>query len=295
MAEGTTGSTVPRRQLGRHLRDLRGKARMTVRAAAHALEWSEPKIWRIETGQTSLRSFDVQAMCGIYGAPPDLTKALMALAKETKARGWWHSYGDIIPEGFDVYVGLEEAAASLSFYGNDVVPGLLQTEGYAREIIRTHLKEIDEQALEGRVRLRVERQALLTRSTAPPTFRALLSEAILRRPIGGSAVMHAQLAHLVYMSELPNVTIRVVPFSAGAHPGVVAGPFVILRFPANGEGHDSEPPTVYADGYTGSLYLDKPKEVQQYDDAFEGICKAALDEQASQRLIAEVAGSHERG
>ena len=97
MTEGITGSTVPRRQLGRNLRDLRNRSMLTVRTAAAELEWSEPKLWRIESGRTSLRSLDVEAMCRIYGAPPDLTEALMGLAKETKARGWWHSYGDVIP------------------------------------------------------------------------------------------------------------------------------------------------------------------------------------------------------
>jgi hypothetical protein len=294
MAEGPTGSTVPRRQLGRHLRDLRNKSRLTVRAAAKKLEWSEAKMWRIETGQTPLRSLDVQAMCSVYGAPAGLTEALMGLAKETKARGWWHAYGDVIPEGFDVYVGLEEAAESLSSYESDIVPGLLQTEGYAREVTRTHIRDIEDADLEGRVRLRIERQTLLTRVTDPPTLRVALSEAVLRRPIGGREVMAEQLAHLVYVSELPNVAIRAVPFEAGMHSGVVTGPFVILRFPVNGDGVDTEPPTVYADGYTGGLYLDKPREVEQYEAAFQGIWETALDEQASRRLISEVAGSHEK-
>lgn len=293
VAEGTTGSTVPRRQLGRYLRDLRGHARLTVKAAARKLEWSEPKIWRIETGRTSLRSLDVKAMCEIYGASEDLTEALMGLAKETKARGWWHAYGDVIPEGFDVYVGLEEAAASLSSYESDIVPGLLQTDGYAREITRTHIQGISNADLDGRVRLRIERQALLTRVTEPPTLHVALSEAVLRRPVGGREVMTEQLAHLVYVSELPNVSIRVVPFAAGMHSGIVTGPFVILRFPVNGDGVDTEPPTVYVDGYTGGLYLDKPREVEQYETAFTGIWEAALDEQASRRLLFDVAGSHE--
>ncbi|MFB6437015.1 helix-turn-helix domain-containing protein [Streptomyces sp. NPDC056411] len=295
MAEGPTGSTVPRRQLGRHLRDLRNRARLTVRAAAKKLEWSEAKMWRIETGQTSLRSLDVQAMCTVYGAPSDLTEALMGLAKETKARGWWHAYGDVIPEGFDVYVGLEESAAGISWYESDVVPGLLQTERYTREVTRTHIRGISETDLDGRVRLRIERQALLTRATDPPILRVALGEAVLHRPIGGHEVMAEQLAHLIYVSELPNLTIRVVPFAAGMHEGVVTGPFEILRFPVNGDGVDSEPPTVYADGYTGGLYLDKPREVEQYDAAFEGIWESSLDEQASRRLMSEVAGSHEQG
>ncbi|AKG41961.1 helix-turn-helix domain-containing protein [Streptomyces xiamenensis] len=266
-----------------------------MRAAARKLEWSEAKMWRIETGQTPLRSLDVQAMCFVYGAPSDLTEALMGLAKETKARGWWHAYGDVIPEGFDVYVGLEEAATRLATYENEVVPGLLQTERYAREIIRVHLRGISEEELEGRVRLRVERQSLLTRVTDPPELRVALSEAVLRRPIGGDSVMVEQLAHLIYMSGLPHITVRVVPFVAGAHAGLVTGPFVILRFPLNADGNDSEPPTVYADGYTGGLYLDKPREVQQYEQAFEGTWETALDERASRVLIAEVAGSYGQG
>ena len=108
----TTGSTVPRRQLGRYLRDLRNRQRITVKAAAEELEWSEAKIWRMETGQTSLRSPRRRPDVPLYAAPPDITEALMGLAKETKARGWWHAYGDVIPENFDLYLGLEEAASS---------------------------------------------------------------------------------------------------------------------------------------------------------------------------------------
>ncbi|MGH3912269.1 MAG: helix-turn-helix domain-containing protein [Pseudonocardiaceae bacterium] len=124
---GITGSTVPRRQLGRYLRDLRKGSRLTALTAATQLEWTEAKIWRIETGRTGMRSLDVEAMCKLYGAPPELTTALMALAKETKARGWWHAYGDVIPEGFDLYIGLEEVASHLAWYEAELVPGLLQT------------------------------------------------------------------------------------------------------------------------------------------------------------------------
>lgn len=284
MPEQTTGSTVPRRQLGRYLRDLRNSQRLTVRTAAERLEWSEAKIWRIETGQVGLRSLDVEAMCRIYGAAPGLTQALMGLAKETKARGWWHSYGDVIPEGFDVYIGLEEAAASISWYESELVPGLLQTEGYARTVIAAE-PGVDEDEIDRRVRLRIERQTLLTRVTAAPELSIVLNESILRRPIGGTGVMAAQLRRLLEASGLPNVALRVMPFSAGLHPGVMSGPFEILRFPLNGDGKASEPPTVFADGYTGELYLDKPKELQRYGEAFDGIWTAALNEKASQDLL----------
>ncbi|MCK7624608.1 helix-turn-helix domain-containing protein [Streptomyces sp. RS10V-4] len=294
MADGPTGSTVPRRQLGRHLRELRGKSRLTVRAAARALEWSEAKMWRIETGQVSLRSHDVQTMCTVYGAPADLTEALMGLAKETKARGWWHAYGDVIPEGFQLYVGLEDAAASTSLYQSELIPGHLQTEGYAEAVIRGHLRGISQENLDGRVRLRMERQASLTRPVDPLELRVALNETVLRRPIGGSDVMMRQLAHLIYMSERPNVAIRVVPFARGMHLGVASGGFNLLRFPLNADGSETEPATVYVEGFTGSLYLDKPKEVEEYDAAFRDIWEKALDDSASRRLIAEVAGEYEQ-
>ena len=289
MAVETTGSTVPRRQLGRHLRELRGSQRITVKAAAEKLEWSEAKIWRIETGQTSLRSHDVELMCRIYGAPADLTEALMGLAKETKARGWWHAYGDVIPEGFDVYIGLEEAASLLSLYQSELVPGLLQTEDYARTLIEADNPGVDAEEIDRRVQLRIARQALVRRPVAPPELRVALNEAILRRPVGGPGVMAAQLDHLAEVAGLPNVSLRVVPFSAGLHHGVLSGPFVILRFPLNGDGQESEPATTYMDGFTGALYLDKPREVERYASAFENIWSAALDEPASRGLITKTA------
>jgi transcriptional regulator with XRE-family HTH domain len=289
MPEATTGSTVPRRQLGRYLRDLRNKARMTIKLAAAELEWSEPKLWRIETGQTSLRSLDVEAMCRLYGAPADLTEALMGLAKETKARGWWHAYGDVIPDGFDVYIGLEEAAGELDWYESELVPGLLQTEDYARTVITADNPGVAQDEIDRRVHVRVARQALLSRPAARPELRVILNEAILRRPVGGPKVMAQQLTQLAEISELSSVFMRVVPFSAGLHRGVMSGPFVILRFPRNGDGNDSEPPTVYADGFTGALYLDKPAEVDRHAAAFSAIWDVALEERISRTLIQQAA------
>lgn len=289
MPEATTGSTVPRRQLGRHLRELRNRNRMTIKLAAQELEWSEPKLWRIETGQTSLRSLDVEAMCRLYGAPADLTQALMGLAKETKARGWWHAYGDVIPDGFDVYIGLEEAAAELDWYESELVPGLLQTEDYARTVITIDNPGVERDEIDRRVHVRTARQALLRRITAPPLLRVALNEAILRRPVGGPIVMAEQLGYLAKAGELPNVSLRVIPFSAGLHPGVMSGPFEILRFPRNGDGRDSEPPTVFADGFTGDLYLDKAAEIDRHAVAFAAIWAAGLDEAESRALINQAA------
>lgn len=289
MPDTTTGSTVPRRQLGRYLRDLRNQQRLTVRAAAEKLEWSEAKIWRIETGQTSLRSLDVEAVCRVYGAPAHLTEALMGLAKETKAKGWWQAYGDAVPEWFDVYIGLEEAASQISSYESELVPGLFQAEDYARTVITADHPDDSREEIDRRVGLRMARQTLVRRATAPPDLRVTLNEGILRRPVGGPDVMSRQLDRLAETAELPNVSLRVVPFSAGMHQGLLSGPFVILRFPLNGDGRDSEPPTIYADGFTGALYLDKPGEIERYTTAFDSIWDSSLNETKTKQLMHQAA------
>jgi hypothetical protein len=224
-------------------------------------------------------------MCRIYGAEPELAEALMGLAKETKARGWWHSYGDVIPEYFDVYMGLEESAASLAWYEPELIPGLLQTEDYTRTLIRGADPAAKDAEVERRVQVRLARQSLLTRPTRPPVLQVVLNEAVLRRPVGGGKVLVNQLERLVEVSALPNVAIRVMAFGVGLHVGMVSGPFVTLRFPINADGRETEPPTVYVDGFTGALYLDKPAEIERYDTAFADIWGSALDETASIDLI----------
>jgi transcriptional regulator with XRE-family HTH domain len=295
MAETLTGSTVPRRQLGRYLRELRGSAGLTVRAAARELERSEPTLWRIESGLVAVRALDVEQMCRLYGATGDMTRALMALARETKAKGWWQTYGDVVPEWFDLFVGLEAAANRMAEYEHSVVPGLFQSEGYARTIMAADNPGETGEEIARRVELRLGRQAILRRPIDPPALRVVVRESVLRSPVGGSAVMTGQLDHLAEVSQLPNVSLRVVPVSAGYHPGIVTGSFTVLRFPMNGGGVDSEPPTIYQEMYTGALYLDKPTEVERFDAAFEAIWDTALDERSSRTLISKTAKDMRHG
>jgi transcriptional regulator with XRE-family HTH domain len=270
VVDAAPGSTVPRRQLGRYLRDARGRARMTVRAAAEALEWSEAKIWRIETGQTSLRSHDVEAMCRVYGTPATWTEALVGLAKQTKERGWWHAYGDVIPAWFDLYIGVQEAAADLRQYQSELVPGLLQTEDYARAVIANN-PDVVPGDIDGRVALRMQRQALLTRQFEPPTCTFLLDEAVVRRPVGGPRAMADQCRRLAELIDLPTVTIRIVPFGVGLHAGILAGAFTLLHFPLTSDGRETEPPIVYIENLAGALYLERPTEIERYETAFNRI------------------------
>ncbi|MGW4369857.1 helix-turn-helix domain-containing protein [Nocardia takedensis] len=277
LPNGTTGSTMPRRQLGRHLRELRNRARMTTRTAAQRLEWSEAKIWRIETGQTSLRSLDVEAMCKVYDAPGDLVGTLTALARETKARGWWTTFGDVVSEGFDVYIGLEEAARRLSTYENEVIPGLLQTESYIRALHAAARPDASPGELDRRTQLRLTRQKLVTRAETPLHLDVVIGESALWHTVGGPEVAAEQRAHLRRMAESPNVRIQAVPTEAGYHDGMDSGRFVLLEFPEDLAGEQSEPSVVYVEAFTGPVYLEKDSEIERYRKAFAGIKAAAVD------------------
>ncbi|WP_322942175.1 helix-turn-helix domain-containing protein [Actinacidiphila yeochonensis] len=289
VTDASTGSTVPRRQLGRQLRDLRQQAGLTLKAAAATLEFSETKMWRIETGQTVMRTLDVEQMCRIYGAPEDATKYLMSIAKQTRDKAWWFSYGDVIVLGFDLYLGLEEAAARLSWYEANLVPGLLQTRNYARTLIREDNPDLSFIEIERRVDLRVARQRLLRRSFNAPDLHVVLDEAIMHRPVGSTEVMVEQLKLLLKLGDLPNVSLRVVRYAAGVHRGLLSGPFVLLDFPLNVNGQPSEPSTVYVDGFAGSLYLDRPHEVERYSSAFTKLWDEAENEKDSATIIYQTA------
>lgn len=229
------GSTVPRRQLGRALRELRTEARMTLDGAAEAMQCSRQKMWRIETGLGPVRALDVKALCELYGATPDLAGALTALAAETEAKGWWHSYGDAVPDWFELYVGLESAASRLREHDDTLVPGLLQTPGYTRGVYQNRPNMATDE-LEEVLEVRRRRQEILVRRLPKaPKLEWVLSEAVLLRRVGGPAVMAEQLDRLLERTELPNVSIRVLPLSAGAHYGALAGAFVMLDFHASTE------------------------------------------------------------
>lgn len=276
LSQMTTGSTMPRRRLGRNLRDLRTRARMTTRAAARQLEWSEAKIWRIETGQTSLRSLDVEAMCKVYGAPADVVAPLAALAKETKARGWWTAYTDVVAEGFDIFIGLEEAARQLAGYEADLIPGLLQTEAYTRALVRAARPAASATEIERRVELRRTRQLLLTRPGAPLRLDMVIPEAVLRHRVGGRQVAVEQLDHLRRICDLPTVRLRVIPAGSDYHAGMETSRFAILEFPADGT-TAPEPPVIYVETFTGPVYLDKEADFARYRVAFADIASVAVD------------------
>jgi transcriptional regulator with XRE-family HTH domain len=267
------GPTVRRMLVGAQLRRLRSEAGLSREQAGEAIRASEWKIHRLENGQVGFKERDVVDLLELYGVTDqDEVAAFTTIALEANTPGWWFQYSDILPQWFRAYVDLESAATLIRSYEGQLVPGLLQTEDYMRAVIRgAHVGQAPEETqreVERRVRLRLTRQTLLSRPDAPVLW-AVVDEAALRRPVGGTEVMRAQLERLIDATKLPNVTLQVLPFGAGAHPAMV-GAFSILRFP------DQElPDAVYLEHLTSALYLNKREEVDRYLHVMDNISTRA--------------------
>jgi transcriptional regulator with XRE-family HTH domain len=283
MAEGAIGSTVPRRELGRRLRRLREKAGITIADAAKELETSSPRIWRIEKGENPMRSGEVRLMCELYGADKEATTALMALAKETKAPEWWRVYGDAIPRGLDLLLGLEQATSAFRWWETRMIPGIFQTESYVRMIMQGD-PELSPHDVESRVKARMKRQELILDRANLPQLDIIIDETVLDRLAATPQLICEQLDRLLAASNRSRVTLRVTPRSAGVHTAIQAGSFMILDFPQNKNGN-GEPTTVETDGWVTPVYYTKPQEVARYVAAFDDLEKRALDEAASRDLI----------
>lgn len=259
--------TVRRRRLAARLRELRENANLTIDEVGEKLECSASKISRIETGHVGVTPRDVRDMLEVYGVDDDEREALVQLAREARKKGWWHAYNEVFTGSF---VGLESDASFLHTHQALLVPGLMQTEGYTRAVIRAIRPDVAEADVELRVRGRLNRQKLLTEEQNPPEYWAVLDEAVLQRVVGGPQVMREQLKKLVELASLPHVTLQVVPFSAGAHAGMET-PFLILGFP-----EQADPDVVYVENSTSGVYLEQPEDVHRYTLMFDHLRAAAL-------------------
>jgi len=263
------GPTVLRILLGAQLRRLREARRITLEDAGKVIRASHSKISRLETGRVGFKDRDISDLLTFYGVTDEEEReALRALARRANAPGWWHDYSDVLPSWFEAYVGLEEVATQVRAYEVQFVPGLLQTEDYARAVTLLGHDDAPPGENERRVRLRMARQAVLDKQD-PPNVWAVVDEAVLQRPVGSPAVMRGQLKHLITMAQRPNVTIQVMPFQAGGH-SAAGGPFSILRF-----AEPDLPDVVYLEQLTSALYLDKPEVVDSYLKVMERICMEA--------------------
>jgi transcriptional regulator with XRE-family HTH domain len=279
---GEHSPTVRRRRLASELRALREAARLTCEEVAEHLECSASKISRVETGRVSVSPRDVRDMLDLYGVDAQRRDSLVQLARESRQKGWWHAYSDTMQPRFATYVGLEDAATEIRTYEINLVPGLLQTEDYARTVIAAGNLTGTREDVERRVALRMARQPMLT-GASPPQLWAVLDEAVLHRTVGGRGQMRLQLEHLVEAASMPNVAVQVVPFGAGAYPGM-GKPFVILAFPER-----EDPDVVYLEDVASALYLEEVEQIDTYNMLFNHLRATALSFDESAALMISAA------
>lgn len=291
-----TGSTLARRALGRELKRLREAKGLYQSQGGKLIGVSPQTIGRMEDGlPTKVSDLYMNVLCDGYEATSEERLVILELALEVRTTqksggGWWRSYADELNVGFDHLLGLEEAARRLAVWRGSLVPGLLQTPEYRRTIAWTESPEMPSEQVDKRVEMNASRQ---TRWQDPNfAMDVVLSEYVLRDQIGGPGVMADQLRRLAEVSQLPNVSIRVVPFTASGHLGSLVGSFVLLEFsklPATGM---IEPPVIFVEGYAGDLYLEREPEVKRYRDAFSEITRVALDENTTRQLMLSIAKGH---
>ncbi|WP_042396080.1 helix-turn-helix domain-containing protein [Streptacidiphilus carbonis] len=277
-----SGSMVRRILLGSQLRRLREAKGITREDAGYTIRASESKISRMELGRVSFKERDVTDLLSLYGVDDETERtALVTLVREANQAGWWHSFSDAMPNWFQTYVGLEEAAALIRTYQVQFIPGLLQTEDYARAIMLLNRPHMEQSELERRINLRMRRQKLVADGDGPRLW-AVVDEAALRRPVGGPAVMKAQIQRLIDAADMPNVVVQVMPFRFGGH-AAESGAFTILRFP-----EQDLPDVVYLEQLTSALYLDKRDDVDQYIQVMERLSVDSLTPEASVELLSSL-------
>ncbi|MBF6312886.1 helix-turn-helix domain-containing protein [Nocardia farcinica] len=291
-----TGSTLPRRALGRRLRELRERANKSQLAAGTRIEVSKQTIGRVEVGRPArISTAQYRELLDLYGASEAEREEVLELHREVRAindsvstQGWWRAYSDVVNPHFNHYMSLEQACDRLTTFQLTLLPGLVQTSSYRRWTDTTIDPAISAVDIERRLELHARRQRRLTDS---PSFRVnvLLSEAALRHQVGGVDVMVQQLHHLIEISRLSNVCVRVIPFTAGSHPGLITQSFVLMQFPPLSARAESEPPVVYVEGYTGALFLEEDAMVERHRAAAESIQRVALDEESTRELVGQIA------
>ncbi|HCU92893.1 MAG TPA: XRE family transcriptional regulator [Actinobacteria bacterium] len=270
--------TVRQRELGMRLRRFRNAKGLTVEEVAEKLLCSATKISRAETGARKPTLRDVRDLCGIYGVDPETSAELMELARQAREPGWWTQYDDL---QITPFIGLEQEATAITCFGMYFVPALLQTKDYAREMIRGIAPKINPDILGQRVEARMRRQQLL-QQPRPPRYRALLDEAVLRRQVGGPAVMKAQLEKILLLVQEEKATVQVIPFEVGAYAAIDSN-FDYLEF-----GGSSLPGLVFVEGLVSHLYLERPADLERYSEALEYLRDEALSPRDSAKRIEEI-------
>ncbi|MFC4070737.1 helix-turn-helix domain-containing protein [Actinoplanes subglobosus] len=271
-------TSTARRELGGELRRLRGERRAVD--VATALGWSESKLSRIETAHTGISEPDLDRLLTLYGVAVEDRGRLRDLARRGRARAWWTPYRSSVPDPYDEYLALESEAVQIFEWEAQVVPGLLQTDEYARAVIETGADIDDSAIIQRRLALRMGRQNTMSR-VPPPSLRIVIDEGVLLRQIGGPAVQRRQLSRLYEASSRPGVELLILPFEAGAHAGLIES-FMVLEFAPG-----TRSPVVHIEGLTGGLFRVKPEEIDVYRDAFDDLQERSLSPEESRTAIAE--------
>jgi transcriptional regulator with XRE-family HTH domain len=270
---GARSPVVRRRELGVLLRTLRTEAGMTVEDVAKVLLCSPSKVSRMETGQRAVSQRDIRDLCQLYQVTGSEREHLTALAKGQREQAWWQPYD--LPFTLATYVGLEAEAVRISDYQPGVIPGLLQTPGYARAVHEGSIPRLSDPEIDERIQVRQSRQAILTREDPPPPqYRVIIDEAALHRIVGGPAVMIVALERIIEATKLPNVAVQILAYEAGAHPALDST-FIVLEFT------DPVPTVVYVEGLVGQLYLEKPHEAKRYEQIFQHLQGISCSERES--------------
>ena len=275
---GTSSPTVRRRELGARLRALRTEKGWTVEQVAEQLLISPSKVSRLETGQRGASARDIRDLCDLYDLGDDERRRLTDLAAEGKQHAWWQPFS--LP--YSTYVGLEADATSIRDFGLGITPGLLQTPDYARAVLRATVPRRAPDTVEQLIEGRIARQQRILAAENPPQFQAILEESVLHRVVGGRVTMRAQLQRLLEASELPNVTVRVVPYEAGALPNA-NNKFIILSFAKL-----ALPDVVFVEGLTGDLYIERKEDIDTYNAAFQSLEALAATPEDTRDIITSI-------
>ena len=284
MADARSGGapTVLRVVLGKRLQDLREKSGLSFEQAGRALDVTHATIRRMEKAEVGLKLPYVEKLLRTYGVTdPEEVEAFLSLAKEANKNGWWHRFRDVLPDWFNTFVSLEVEANLIRAYEPHYIPGLLQTEDYSRAVLRAGMPHAPETEIERNVALRMERQALLRRPD-PPMLWVVMDETVLRRPIGGSETMRAQIGRLIEVADSPQIRLQVMPFDAGPHPAMY-GPFHIFRFPI-----PELPDIAYTETLVSGSYFDQRDDVSAFLEALDRMCAQAAPAQTTQAILSGI-------
>ncbi|MEY9838591.1 helix-turn-helix domain-containing protein [Streptacidiphilus sp. EB103A] len=275
--------TIRSRRLGADLRQLRRKANLTAEAVASELGFSQAKVSRIESGEVRVARTDLKAMLAMYGVTdPAEVENFVQAAKDARTQGWWLAYEDALPREYRDFIALEASATSIRTFQGMILPGLAQTPDYIRHVTTAGPAVLDPGHVDSLIKVRTDRQKIILDNVHPPKLWMIVTEGAIRQLVGGAAVMAEQLQHLAQLTQLSNVTLQVLPFAAGAHAGVHSS-FVLFDFPGN------DGSVAYVENLTGTLFMDKPGEVEAFSGAFDHLRAGALSPADSLALIQQIA------